>query len=92
MATNVTSPRKKTSPSTEYGYTVVFERIPEGGYRATISAIPQVEGFGRTIEQAKERVQEELRRFIKTALEMGERIPSDLKPATGRVAVTVSIQ
>lgn len=92
MPTITIPQRKKKAPFTKYGYTVVVERIPEGGYSVIVPAVPQVQGFGRTRDQAIENVKQELRRFIKVATDMGERIPSDLRPATARVAIVVSVQ
>jgi len=89
MPTIITPQRKKKDPFTNYGYTVVVERIPERGYTAIILALPQVQGFGRTVDQAVKSVHKDFRSFIKQAIEMGERFPGDLKSATTRIAGVV---
>src|SRR6185437_15622749 len=35
-------------PATEYGYTVVFEPLQEGGYSVVVPAIPEIATFGAT--------------------------------------------
>jgi len=74
---------------TEYGYTVLFEPLPEGGYQVIVPAIPEIITYGRTMEEAREMAQDALRCFLESARKAGEPIPQDIEPATERIAVTL---
>jgi len=80
---------RKEEPMAEYGYTVVFERIPEGGYNVIVPAIPEICTFGRTLSEAREMARDAIRCYLESALKTGEAIPQDIEPATERVAVTI---
>ena len=74
----------------EFGYTTVFEPLPEGGYSALVPAIPEICTFGETLEEAREMARDAIRCFLESALETGEPIPSDVtQVTTERVAVTI---
>jgi antitoxin HicB len=72
-----------------YRYTVVFEKMPEGGYNVVVPAIPEICTFGETREEAREMAGDAIRCYLESALRTGEEIPSDVEPATERLAVTV---
>ena len=74
---------------TEYGYTVLFEPLPEGGYQVIVPAIREIITYGRTMEEAREMAQDALRCFLESARKAGEPIPQDIEPATERIAVTL---
>ncbi len=74
---------------TEYSYTVIFERAPEGGYNVIVPAIPEIRTFGGTLNEAREMAQDAIRCFLESARETGEPIPQDVEPATERVALTL---
>ena len=74
---------------TEYNYTVIFERAPEGGYNVIVPAIPEICTFGGTLNEAREMAQDAIRCFLESARETGEPIPQDVEPATERVALTL---
>ncbi len=74
---------------TEYSYTVIFERAPEGGYNVIVPAIPEICTFGETLNEAREMAQDAIRCFLESARETGEPIPEDVEPATERVALTL---
>jgi len=74
----------------EYGYTTVFEPLPEGGFSVLVPAIPEICTFGETLEEAREMARDAIRCYLESALETGERIPSDIAPVTTElVAVTI---
>jgi predicted RNase H-like HicB family nuclease len=74
----------------EYGYTTVFEPLPEGGFSALIPAIPEICTFGDTLEEAREMARDAIRCYLESALETGEQIPSDIPAVTTElVAVTI---
>ena len=74
----------------EYGYTTVFEPLPEGGFNVLIPAIPEICTFGETLEEAREMARDAIRCYLESALEMGEEIPADVSTVTTEL-VEVSI-
>ena len=60
---------------TEYNYTVVFERAPEGGYSVVVPAMPEICTFGETLEEAREMARDGIRCVLESARETGEPIP-----------------
>jgi antitoxin HicB len=74
----------------EYGYTTVFEPMPEGGFNVLLPAIPEICTYGETLEEAREMARDAIRCFLESALEIGEPIPGDIPAVTTeRVAVTI---
>ena len=74
----------------EYGYTTVFEPLPEGGFNVLIPAIPEICTFGETLEEAREMARDAIRCYLESALKTGEQIPSDITAVTTElVAVTI---
>jgi predicted RNase H-like HicB family nuclease len=93
-------PRKKKAPATAvvrgsaYTYTVLFEPAPEGGYTATVPVLPGVITEGDTLEEARERVKEAIRGYLKVLRKhpqpiAEERTTESPRPVTERVAITV---
>ena len=74
----------------QYGYTTIFEPLPEGGFSVLVPAIPEICTYGDTLEEAREMARDAIRCFLESALKTGEAIPSDVAPVTTeRVAVTI---
>lgn len=74
----------------EYGYTTVFEPMPEGGFSVLVPAIPEICTFGATLEEAREMARDAIRCYLESALETGEKIPGDVSAITTElVAVTI---
>jgi predicted RNase H-like HicB family nuclease len=74
----------------EYGYTVVYQRMPEGGYSVVVPAIPEICTYGETLSEARRMAKDALRCFLESALKTGEPIPKDVEPATEHIAVSVA--
>ncbi|MCX6615073.1 MAG: type II toxin-antitoxin system HicB family antitoxin [Acidobacteria bacterium] len=74
----------------DYRYTVIYERIPVGGYNVIIPAIPEICTFGEDLQEAREMAKDAIRCFLESALKRGEPIPEDIEPATERLEVVVS--
>ena len=55
---------------TEYGYTVIYEALSEGGYQVIVPALPGIVTYGRYIEEAREMARDaivcDLRGLLKT--------------------------
>ncbi len=74
----------------EYGYTVVFEPLPEGGFNVFVPALPEICTYGETMEEAPAMARDAIRCYLESALETGEYIPNDVKElTTERVEVTI---
>jgi len=74
----------------EYGYTTIFEPLPEGGFSVLVPAIPEICTFGETVEEAREMARDAIRCYLEGAVRTGETIPSDISAVTTElVAVTI---
>ena len=83
-------PARKKHNATEYGYTVIYQRLPEGGYSVLVPALPEICTFGETLSEARAMAKDALRCFLESALQTGEPIPEDIEPATEHIAVVVA--
>ena len=92
-------PKKKASSrkvvkATVYTYTVLFDPAAEGGYTVTVPMLPGVITEGDTLKEARSRVKEAIRGYLKVLRKHHEPIPRERgaefqRPITERVAVTV---
>jgi len=74
----------------QYHYTVVFEPALEGGYIASVPALPGRVTEGDTIEEARAMVKDAIRGYIESLLKHGEEIPIESGAANvERVEVTL---
>ena len=83
-------PRPENNGSKEYGYTVIYQRAPEGGYNVVVPAIPEICTFGEDLPEARRMAKDALRCFLESALKRGEPIPKDVEPATEHIAVVLT--
>ena len=79
--------------ATEYGYTVIYEKLVEGGYQVFVPALPGIVTYGRTVEEAREMAQDAILCHIRALRQDGEEIPEDpfaqQPPLTEQLKVTV---
>ena len=61
----------------EYGYTVIYEKLSEGGYQVLVPALPGVVTYGRTMREAREMAEDSIRTHLRGLLKDGEEIPED---------------
>ena len=84
---------RKQHLSAEYGYTVIYERLLEGGYQVIVPALLGIVTYGRTLEEAREMAEDAIRCHIRALLKDGEDIPDDpfasQQPITEELKVTV---
>jgi predicted RNase H-like HicB family nuclease len=84
---------RKQHLSAEHGYTVIYERLLEGGYQVIVPALPGIVTYGRTLEEAREMAEDAIRCHIRGLLKDGEEIPQDPfgapEPITEELRVTV---
>ena len=94
MAKKKMPPARRVVKATVHTYTVLFEPAVEGGYTVRVPTLPGVITEGDTLEEARERVQEAIRGYLKVLRKHREPIPVERaadfrRPITERVAVTV---
>jgi predicted RNase H-like HicB family nuclease len=87
MRSSSSAPATRKHDAKEYGYTVVYQRMPEGGYNVVV---PEICTFGGTLSEARRMAKNALRCFLESALKTGEPIPKDVEPATEHIAVFVT--
>jgi antitoxin HicB len=56
---------------------IIFRPEPEGGYTASVPAMPGCVTYGRSLEEAKELVKDAINGYIQSLRKHGEPIPSD---------------
>jgi predicted RNase H-like HicB family nuclease len=87
------STSRKRHASAGHGYTVIYERLLEGGYQVIVPALPGIVTYGRTLEEAREMAEDAIRCHIRALLKDGEDIPDDpfasQQPITEELKVTV---
>ena len=67
-----------------------YHRMPEGGCKIVVPAIPEICTLGETLPEACHTAKDALRSFLVSALKTGEPIPTNVKPATEQVAVSAA--
>jgi antitoxin HicB len=85
---------RKVVRGTVYTYTVLFEPSVEGGYTVMVPMLPGVITEGNTLGEARGRVKEAIRGYLKVLRKYGQAIPVETRtqirpPITERVVVTV---
>ena len=83
----------KQDPVSEYGYTVIYEKLAEGGYQVIVPALPEIITYGTTLEEARDMARDAIRCHLQGLLKDGEPIPEDPfvqeKPLIEELKVTV---
>jgi antitoxin HicB len=73
--TSISKGRKR--PAREYGYTVIYQRLPDNGYSVIVPAIPEICTFGETLAEARRMAKDAIRCFLESAAKTGELIPKE---------------
>ena len=75
-------------------YTVIFQPQSEGGYTATVPALPGAISEGDTLKQARENIVDAIQAYVESLLKDGEPVPKDLdvKPVKKRIRVPLVIR
>lgn len=58
-----------------YHYTVVFEPASEGGYIASVPALPGLVTEGDTLEEARAMAKDAIKGYLESLIKHGEEIP-----------------
>jgi len=61
----------------EYGYTVIFEELEEGGYQVIVPALPGIVTYGRNLAEAREMAKDAIVCHLRGLLRDDEEIPED---------------
>ncbi len=64
-------------PSASHSYTVVFEPAKEGGFVASVPALPGCYSEGETFEEAKKNIPDAIAGYIDVLKEDGDEIPRE---------------
>jgi antitoxin HicB len=74
---------------TEYKFTIVIERQPEGEYLVSVPAWPGCYTEGRTLEEARLMAQDAIQAYCASLRKHGEPVPSEMP--TGQFVGQMSI-
>jgi len=80
--------RKRTAG---FSYSVFYEQAAEGGYVASVPALPGCHSQGETLEEAESNIKEAIALYLESLAAHGERIPQEGPSFQGLVSVPVSI-
>jgi predicted RNase H-like HicB family nuclease len=72
-------------------YTVYYEQVPEGGFVASVPALPGCHTQGATLEEAQQNIREAIELYLESLAIEGEPFPEEGPTLHGRVSVPVSI-
>jgi len=62
--------------NTRYHYRVTFRPEPEGGFTASVPALPGCVTHGRTLEEAKEMANNAISGYVESLNKHGESLPA----------------
>jgi predicted RNase H-like HicB family nuclease len=60
---------------TEYGYTVIYEGLAEGGYQVIVPALRGIATYGRTLDESREMARDAIVCHLRALIKDGEEIP-----------------
>jgi len=74
-----------------YSWSVFYEQAPEGGYVASVPALPGCHTQGDTIEEAEQNIKEAIALYLESLAAHGEPIPREGRSLQGKVTVPIAI-
>ncbi len=69
-------------------YTVLFQKVPEGGYVATVPLLPGCMTQGETFEETKANIKDAIVAYLEVLKEDGDEVPIE---SAEHIAATVSV-
>ena len=72
--------------SSTYSYSVVYEADPEGGFVASVPALPGCHTQGETLEETETNVREAIEVYLESLVAHKENIPKETKSFLGVVS------
>ena len=77
----------------EYGFTVLYEQLDEGGYQVIVPALPGILTYCRTLPEAREMARDAIVCHVRGLLRDNEEIPEDpftpSRPVREELKITV---
>ena len=70
-------------------YNVIFKAEPEGGFTATVPALPGCVSFGKDLTEAKAMIADAIEGYIASLQKHGEPVPSDAESFMATVSFPV---
>ena len=70
-----------------FSYSVIYESAPEGGYVATVPALPGCHTQGETLEETERNIKEAIEVYLESLREHDEPMPADHRVLQGKVEV-----
>jgi len=61
----------------EYGYTVIYEELDEGGYQVIVPALLGIVTYGRTISEARDMARDAIMCHVRGLIKDNEEVPDD---------------
>jgi len=74
-----------------FAYSVFYEQAAEGGYVASVPALPGCHTQGETLEETERNVKEAIALYLESLAAHGEAIPEEGPSFQGRVTVPVPV-
>jgi antitoxin HicB len=74
-----------------FAYSVFYEQAAEGGYVASVPALPGCHTQGETLEGTERNVKEAIALYLESLADHGEAIPEEGPSFQGRVTVPVPV-
>jgi len=72
-------------------YSVFYEHAPEGGYAASVPALPGCHTQGETLEEAEHNIKEAIGLYLDSLVAHGEEVPEHGSSFQGTVTIPDSI-
>ncbi|MGO9095108.1 MAG: type II toxin-antitoxin system HicB family antitoxin [Bryobacteraceae bacterium] len=72
-------------------YSVFYEAAQEGGYVATVPALPGCHSQGESLEEAERNIREAIEVYIDSLAAHGESVPEETRCFHGTVKIPVSL-
>ena len=84
--------KNETISTHEYSYTVIFEPAEEGGFVATVPALPSIITDGDTLGKAREMVTDAIRCHLESMQKDGIPIPAEPESGIEIIREAVKVQ
>ena len=68
-------------------YTVIFEKAEEGGYVASVPALPGCMTQGETFEETKDNAKDAIMGYVAVLKEDGDEVPVEHEPISAIVSI-----
>jgi predicted RNase H-like HicB family nuclease len=78
-----------TKKSRPLSFSVVYEADPDGGYVASVPALPGCHTQGETLEEAERNIKEAAIVYLESLLNETGKLPREFRTLQGRIEVAV---